>query len=401
MHPAAIGFWGAFFGCATLSLAGALLAFMRSAHRVALAGSLAALLSAAYAIVYLGWIPGASPEVLQRVRSVTAIVSAALLAVLLLLLLNTFRKADAQRRMRRVVAVLTVIAIALAWLLPAADAQQFAIVVTLVITAAAVGASAWSARRGERAGWLTLAALPCAATGEVGLDWYVYHPDNTPWPVHAMCAVVGIIYLLCIAIAMWSRYAYLIEVRKVMTHGPDFDPVTWMPSYEAGSVSVDASFGAEARPLGVIVVSISNLKMLEELHGRASYNHALFVCASRLKRQSLGGAELGRLREDGFVLLFRRLRDMQRLPEVARLITKRLSRPVVLATSREMTDLEDSEAMWEANVGVGVVVETGDMALDLVIAGARAMSRTAWSFPSRMAWYDEVTGAVAELPVAD
>ena len=54
--------------------------------------------------------------------------------------------------------------------------------------------------------------------------------------------------------------------------------------------------------------------------------------------------------------------------------------------------------MWEPSAGVGVLVEAGQTPLNLVIAGARATSRTAWSYPSRMAWYDEAGGEIAEMP---
>jgi hypothetical protein len=47
---------------------------------------------------------------------------------------------------------------------------------------------------------------------------------------------------------------------------------------------------------------------------------------------------------------------------------------------------------------VGVLVDTPGAEPAITVAGARAMSRTAWSFPSRMAWYDEAAGSIAELP---
>jgi hypothetical protein len=33
------------------------------------------------------------------------------------------------------------------------------------------------------------------------------------------------------------------------------------------------------------------------------------------------------------------------------------------------------------------------------VAGAQAMSRTAWSYATRVAWYDEQERQIAELPV--
>ena len=151
---------------------------------------------------------------------------------------------------------------------------------TIAVACGVLFAALSSARRGERAGWLMLGALPCAVTGVICLGWYATHPGNTPTQVHVLSAVAGVVYLVCIASAMWSQYAYLIEVRKVMAHGSDYDPVTWLPSFQADSPVPDTG----VRPVGVIVVSIANLKMLEELHGSAAYNHALFACALRLRK---------------------------------------------------------------------------------------------------------------------
>ncbi|MDB4906878.1 MAG: hypothetical protein JWO05_1662 [Gemmatimonadetes bacterium] len=401
MNMLAVGFWGAFFGAAGLCLVAALLAFTGSARRVAITGALAALLSAAYALVFLGWIPVSDVALLRRLQALTAIATAAVLALLLFALLGTFREREARRRVRLVVAVLAAVAFAAAWLLPAADALELAVLIDVAVALSAMGVSVTSASRGERAGWLALAALPCVCVGVAVLAWYAFHPENTPWQLHALSAIGGIAYLLCIATAMWIRYAYLIEVSKVMTHGPNFDPVTSMPAYETGRPPGDAFAPAEGRPNGVIVVSISNLKMLEELHGRAAYNHALFVCASRLRRMALPGAELSRLPEDGFLLLLRNPPDPNQMVKYARLVFQRLSRGVALGITRDITALEASRDTWEASVGVGLLIAASGEAFELAIAGARAMSRTAWGYPSRMAWYDEASQQIAELPTAD
>ena len=399
MEPIAVGFWGAFFGCAVLALVGSLLAFTRSARRVALMGSLAAFMSAAYALVFLGWVPGATGDILQRLQSATALASAAVLAVLLFLLLGTFSDPQSFRRSRLGIAAAALAAFAASCAVPAADALRLAISLAFLTAAGALVASAASARRGERAGWMTLVALPCVCVGMAVLDWHAFHPDRTPWPWHALAAVTGIAYLFCIAVAMWTRYSYLIEVSKVMTHGPNFDPVTSMTAYEAGNPLPELKGrAADGRTIGIIAVSISNLKLLEELHGRAAYNHALFVCATRLRRTAPPEAELGRLREDGFFLFFRRDPDPERLVETARQLLQRLARPVKLGTSREIQQLEESGAAWQASLGIGVLIESGPVDIEVSLAGARAMSRTAWGFASRMAWYDEVSSEIAELP---
>jgi hypothetical protein len=52
-------------------------------------------------------------------------------------------------------------------------------------------------------------------------------------------------------------------------------------------------------------------------------------------------------------------------------------------------------------VGIGVLMESTSAPLEVSAAGARAMSRTAWSYPSRMAWFDEAAGTIAELPATE
>src|SRR5688500_9092755 len=99
MDSVAVGFWGAFFGAAGLSLAAAVLAFRRSARRVAITGSLSAFISVLYAVVLLGWVPGLSPQGLLRLQAHVAALAAAILGMLLLWLLGVLR----DQRSRRIV----------------------------------------------------------------------------------------------------------------------------------------------------------------------------------------------------------------------------------------------------------------------------------------------------------
>ena len=86
-------------------------------------------------------------------------------------------------------------------------------------------------------------------------------------------------------------------------------------------------------------------------------------------------------------------------PAVVAAIERRLARPVRLGTSHEMQRIEEEGALWEAALGIGVIVEQGAVNLEIAIAGARSMARTAWSFASGIAWYEDASGSVAELPM--
>jgi GGDEF domain-containing protein len=151
--------------------------------------------------------------------------------------------------------------------------------------------------------------------------------------------------------------------------------------------------------VGVIAVSIANLYSLENLHGRAAFNHALFICAGRLRRYVPGHIEMGRLGEDGFLLLLRNPEDLGRMASLARQIRERLSRPVALSTTRDPAGLDSARTEWVADVGVGMLTTTTHVRPSQAVSTARAMARTAWTYSSRLAFFDQAAGQIAELPL--
>jgi len=199
-------------------------------------------------------------------------------------------------------------------------------------------------------------------------------------------AVAAVGYLSMMAGALWRRYSYLLELSEVMAHGPAYDPVTRMRSHsETGQMIGELFFrsDAEPRPVGVIAVCIANLYALENLHGRAAFNHALFVTAGRLRRCVPETMEMGRLGEEGFLVLARSPYDLRRLEEIARVIRERLARPVVVSTSREPARLEAARTTWAAEVGIGVLATSTQLRPIQVVGTVRAMARTAWCYASR------------------
>ena len=241
---------------------------------------------------------------------------------------------------------------------------------------------------------LAIAGLSAIALGRV-----------STWPLHALSALAGMAYLAIISAALWARYSYLIELREVMAHGPSYDPVTRMRSHADIGQMVASVFNdpdTANRPVGVVVISIANLYALEKLHGRFAVNHALFVCASRLRRVVPLDVEMGRLGDDGFLLLTRDSDHPQRLVTLARQVAQRLGRPVSLSTSPDPGAPGAQRASWVADVGVGVLAAAAPVTRPSdAVSMAQAMSRTAWSYGSRIAWFDRDKREIAELPLAD
>ncbi|MBA2673979.1 hypothetical protein [Ramlibacter sp.] len=92
------------------------------------------------------------------------------------------------------------------------------------------------------------------------------------------------------------------------------------------------------------------------------------------------------------------MRDLQRLVHLARQVHERLVRPVSLSTSRKVADLDTGGTAWVAEAGVGVLAASTRVRPSQAVATARDMARTAWTYPSRLAWYDQAAGEIAELP---
>ena len=404
MDALSIGFWGGFFGTVALMLAGSLAAFARSLHRVALTAALSAVVSALFVAAYLGWLPISDPSVEARMLAHMAVLISVVLGLMLLAMLGQLRHPATARKVRGAMAALGLAVLCAGWLLDPTQSLALSSLMAFGIGASMLLAGIRSAQRGDRLAWVAVSGVTCMLVAVGGLSWIALNRDGVPWPVHAVSAVAGMAYMSTMAVALWIRYSYLIELREVVTHGASYDPITRMRSHaETGQMVGLAFFRQHQDPtqaVGVIVISIGNLYSLENLHGRATLNHALFVCAGRLRRCVPAEVEMGRLGDDGFLLLARHTDDRARLVQLGRVVAERLSRPVALSTSAAPADLESGQAHWVAQVGVGILVTTAVVRPSVAVAMARAMSRTAWSYASRVAWHDEATGRIAEVTAA-
>jgi GGDEF domain-containing protein len=362
--------------------------------------ALTALASAAFVVSYLGWLP-IEGELEARVLSHVAVATAVSLALMLMSTLGMLRQRNVGRRAVAALVGGGLLVVLASWALEPGEALALSSMTAFAVGTVMLVIAARGALRGDRAGWTFVAGLFFMLVAIAGLSWIAL--SRTPrWPVHAISAVAGSAYLAVVAAVLWARYSYLLELAEVMAHGPSYDPVTRMRSHsETGQMVGDVFFrrGAEARPIGVIAVCVANLYALENLHGRAAFNHALFVCAGRLRRCVPQNVEMGRLGEDGFLLLVPYTADVQRLGQLAGQIRDRLMRPLTLSTTRDPAGLEAGGTNWVAEVGIGVLGTSTQVRPSQVVSTARAMARTAWSYDTRLAYFDPGSGQIAELAV--
>ncbi|MDI1342244.1 GGDEF domain-containing protein [Polaromonas sp.] len=440
MDKLAFGFWGVYFGTATLMLAGSALGFSRSLHRISLNAGLSATASSFFVIAFLGGLPIEDEDTLARVLAHIAMLVSGFLAYLLFSILGLLRGRKGRLQTRLALTVLVLGVIAAGWLLPPVPSLALGLGFAWTLGVVALAVSLRSAYRGDRLAWTAVLGVFFMLVAMLGLGWIALVRGQEAWPVHAVSALAGTAYLVTMAAALWTRYSYLIELHQVMALGPSYDPVTRMRSHTetgqmvgdifrrgreeptgsdaAGTPDADEAgeageVGAAADPapmaprrsgtvVGVMVVSIGNLYALERLHGMAAVNHALFVCAGRLRRAVPAYVEMGRFSADGFVLLLRDCKDSGQLIRLAHEVEARLSKSVVLNTSLDAARRESEQTRWRAEIGVGVLLVSDPVArASSVLAACKAMSRTAMSYASRVAWLDQTSGEAVELPVLE
>lgn len=435
MDKLAFGFWGVYFGTAALMLAGSALAFTRSLHRISLNAGLSATASSFFVVAFLGGLPIDDENTLARVLAHIAMLVSGFLAYLLFSILGLLDSRKARLHIRLVLTVLVLGAMAAGWLLPPVPSLALGLGFAWTLGVVALAVALRSVYRGDRLAWTAVLGVFFMLVAMLGLGWIALVRGQEPWPVHAVSALAGTAYLVTMAAALWTRYSYLIELHQVMALGPSYDPVTRMRSHtETGQMvgdifrrrrdgpdrqdaarAADAGNGGAAGaddvppaphrsgPLvGVMVVSIGNLYTLERLHGMAAVNHALFVCAGRLRRAVPAYVEMGRFSGDGFVLLLRDCNDSGQLIRLAHQVEARLSKSVVLNTSLDAAQRENEQTRWQAEIGVGVLLVSDPAAkASSVLAACKAMSRTAMSYASRVAWMDQASGEAVELPVLE
>lgn len=403
MEKLAIGFWGCYFGTTALVLLGSAIAFAKSLRRISVNAATSALASAFFVIAFLGGLPISNPDVLTRFLAQVAAIVSVVLSYLLLAMLGTFKQSQLHRRIAPALLGLCMLVIGIGWLLDSEGALALSMACACFLGLGALAVCIRSAFRGDRLARVAVGGVFFMLVALSGLGWIALDREGVPWQVHAISAVAATLYLATMASVLWARYAYLIELHEVMAFGPSYDPVTRLRSHaETGQMvgEVFKSFRNEPAPLGVMVLTIANLYALEKLHGAVAVNHALFVTAGRLRRAVPAHVEMGRLGNDGFLIIMRNCKESGRLISLARVLQAKLKKQLSLNTSRDVSRLETDNTAWGAEVGFGVLIVSNTAVRGAsAISMARGMSRTAMSYESRIAWFDRSSGEIVELPV--
>lgn len=402
MDKFAIGTWGCFFGVVLGILAGSVFAYARSLRRIALNAAMSALASALYVAAFLGMLPIADAQTLTVFLAVVTMTVSVLLIYMLFAMLGLTKSARTRQRTMAVLFGVFVLALVWGWQLESKDFLVLSTVTACFLGLIAVGAAIKKALAGDRLAWAVVFSLCCMLVAVVGLSAIAHERGQTNWSLHAVSALAATLYMVIMASVLWSRYAYLIELHKMMAYGPSYDPVTRMRTHAETGQMVGAAFKSfrdKPQPMGIVALTIANLYALEQLHGTPAVSHALFVCAARLRRTVPSHVEMGRLGTDGFVLVMPECKNSTILIDLARVVEARLRRSVSLSTSRNAAQIETDSTLWVADIGVGVLmVSNPESRGSDAIAMGRRMSRTAISYASRIAWFDHSSGETVELP---
>lgn len=386
MDALAAAFWGGFFTVATFMLAAAIGAAVRGFWRVAAVGATYSLVPALFVCAYIGLLPIASDAVYTRLLAHITVLGSVILTSQLLLLLRGYRKPAADHRVSLLLLLVGCGVLVVSWPMEPAWGLWLSNAYAFAHGFLLIGLALVKARRGNSVAWVSVTGVLLALVSLGSLLWIAIHPSRVPVAVHGLAATSSLGYVAIMGWALWMRYVHALELKQVLAQGPSFDPVTRLPSHaHAGRLVGSFLRGGPAQRLGVIALAIANLAPLEALHGRAAYNHALYVCAGRLRRGAPLGAQLGRLGEDGFLVLVR-TDDVQLLKHVAARMRRALAQPINVGADLDAGEIEAESTEWVAEAGIGITLSAQPDAAGSAVATARVLSRAALAAASRIVY---------------
>ena len=416
MDKLAIGLWGCFFGIVVVMVAGSVFAYLRSLRRIALNSAASALASALYVVAHLLGLPFASDKIDATVLAVVTTGVAGVLVYFLFAVLGFLKSRTARKRAIALLAMLLILVLLLSQVLQPEPLLIASTGVAFVLSLLGLVIALRRAVMGDLLAWSVVIATGCLQVALVGLGLIAYDRENTSWTVYAVSGLASTLYMGLMAGVVCARYVYLLELNKVMLQGARYDPVTRMRGQlETGEMvnEVFKSFResslkiAPTRPgqkhsapkhVGVIALTIANLYSLEQLYGTYAVNHALFVCGSRLRRVVPSQVEIGRLGDDGFLLVLPNCTKVAVLVNLAKAVQAALSKPLSVNTRSQ---IEAAGTVWAADAGVGVLVASHPDAQGAdAVSMAYRMAHSAISYASRIAWFDPLSGQTVELPDA-
>lgn len=398
MEPLAAAFWGGFFTVAAFMLIVAAGAAATGLRRMATVAATFALLPALFICAYLGLLPIRNVDAQARFLTHLNVLGTIGLASQLLLVLRGYTKQEADQRLRLMLLATGCAVLGISWLLPPRAAFWLSVACAAAMAALLIALALIKAVRGNRSAWISVAGVSLALTSLISVAGLFAYPGKPPLALHALAATSSIAYVAIMGWALWTRYAYALELRQVLAQGPSFDPVTRLPSYaHAGKLVGSFLRSGSTQPLGVLVVSLANLELLEQLHGRAAYNHALYVSAGRLRRSVPVGTQLGRVGEDGFLVLLR-THDAELLKHTAAKVRRLLTQPIRLGAELDSAQANALKGEWTAEVGIGLTMRNEPDSAGHAVATARALSRTALALTSRIVYAEGLNAPLQEVP---
>lgn len=396
------GVWGCFFGMAVVILLGALVAYLHSLRRIAFNAALTALVPTFYVAVFFWGIGLDDADRLVRFLAFLTTLNAGFFNYQFLMTLSMLKTRGSKQR---VLVVLALMCFGMFFLVLVLSPRQALVVSSAysgLLGACALALGIRSAIRGERLAWTAVSSVFFNLIALFTLTWIALERGNTLPFVQMTAAIASTLYLAFLAYFMWRRYSNLIELHQVMAYGPGYDPVTRMCSHvETGQMvgNIFKNFRDKPSPMGVVVLTIGNLHTLQELHGISACNNAFYICAERLRHWVPRQVKMGRLGDDGFLLITQDCLESKQVIDMARALELQLRRSVKLNAGRDASLNGVADKVWVAEIGMGVLYVSNPRSRGSdAIAIGRRMARTAISYASRIAWFDYSSGEITELP---
>ena len=199
--------------------------------------------------------------------------------------------------------------------------------------------------------------------------------DYLSWQ-HAFFALLAISLFALLFVAWWVRrhnVAEIYSVKQQLATLGQFDPQTGLPNRSLLDDRLEQTLLLHRRemlPFAILFVCFDNIRELNQEFGHKVVERAVLLGAKKLKAMARKSDTLAKFSENEFVMVLNRVKDLDKVCQVADGIVGEFGTAVVIS---------GKDVALSVSIGVAMYPNDGDNALELLKVADKLMSRAVQS----------------------
>ncbi|QYK03290.1 transporter substrate-binding domain-containing protein [Shewanella psychrotolerans] len=189
---------------------------------------------------------------------------------------------------------------------------------------------------------------------------------------HGFFALLAVSLMALLFVVLWGRKqssAEISSVKKQLANLGQFDPQTGLPNRSLLDDRLEQALllhRREMQPFAILFVCFDNIRELNQEFGHKVVERAVLFGARKLKAMARKSDTLARFSENEFVMVLNRVKDLDKVCQVADGIVGVFGTPIIIS---------DKDVALSVSIGVAMYPNDGDNALELLKVADKLMSR--------------------------